>query len=469
MLAPPVGAWLNVPPPYMKSGLLIGQDMDSGAPVYIDEYGARRDGRASSEVKVTGLKNFGKTAGMKWLAIAEMLLQAYSTRDELEEMRLHVDNNKPDESRVGTTSFAEWANVIEELGCTVCPLEQMSLNIFDGTVYRTDYQRLVTAVDMIDFQDSTGLPNDWKLAVRMAIASIRVRGIADDKLRLQHLEYALRHLCPADLKRFWQVHDQSNGLLATESDDGFDAQGAYGALDEASRRNADGLQDAARAAANKLMLIINGEYGATYAGRRQLSEYMKGSVLFDFSAASARAVEFFEMIRFSALRSMVERGDQSCIPHVSIREEVQEGAAVNSLVLRARAYWNAKARMSHMQTYESTQYPASLLYGEPGSTARFYAEQIFDGTDLFVMFRQNDDPLTRAILADRIRLTSHQIERVMRLPTGCALFKPKDEQGRFVQLDIVPSVKELIQSNRPVDRMVGNRQLVTDLLGTDRL
>lgn len=440
-------------PKFQLRGWPIGFSWITLQPNYFDPWLAQLIGLlASIEILLVGLKGSGKTAAMKALVMTFAQQQAFDQNGNLTPMRIFIDNRKPDEGN-GDDIGAEWQNIVEALHCNVLHVDKMQLELLDPDT--TDEDRIVIAADIAELVKGKVLNPEEILAI--AITVHRIRQFLPEVYSMMRLEREMHALTAEDVTAFNDSLDVSyeqwisGSSLASEDD-----RQRIGTLLARKRRDdeVEGLLKAASRVSQYFKLVLRGQFGSMFTGGQLLADYMRQpAAMFDLNSLTPTQVTFFEVMRFHTMRAALRRGDLSVIPHLLVREEIQE-ASGSLVLLRNWAEWNAKARALHTMTLNSTQYLTNLE--GTGPEERRYMQQIYSGMDLFVIFRQPDNESTRGRL-ERLGLSQPWIDLSMILRVGCAIIKPKGYPPFDNEFVLGPKMKSLVQSRAAAKRMVANR------------
>lgn len=447
-----------VPSLWQPSGMPLGTCLRTHRRIPFDAYLAQKTGLTKSlEIVFTGLKKSGKTTAMKLFSMSTMIQQAIDTAGELEDMRMHIDNRKPEEAT------AEWAGIVESMACDVIALRDLSLEMLDPVALRTEWDILQTAMTGAEFVKNEQLTPDEVLAMRIAVFVIKRDRPMQLSTRL--MERVLRSISLEDIEAFYRrVDDHLLAHYRTERDNP-DTSELYKPLDAVleAEPNYDVqvIQAAAFRVATYLTLIFDGMFGRMFAGRQSIRDYLaEPAALFDMSGLSPTEVAFFETQRFNTMTAALNNYDLAAIPHVHVMEEVQEEGQ-HPLQARAHAFQNAKARASHKIGLASTQYLPNMMYGDPGTTLRGYAEQIYNGTDIFVIFQQPNNEETWNMLRG-LELDDSLIRLSQRLGQGCSIIKARERDPLYLQWHIPPMMRKLVQSSGATERMLRRRPVMDD-------
>lgn len=447
-----------VPSLWQLSGMPLGTCLRTRRRIPLDTYLAQKTGVTKSlEIVFTGLKKSGKTTAMKLFSMVTMIQQAIDAEGELEDMRMHIDNRKPEEA------VAEWAGIVESMACDVISLRNLSLEMLDPVALKTEWDILQTAMTGAEFVKNEQLSPVEVLAMRIAIFVIKRDRPMQLSTRL--MERVLRSLSASDIDAFYRRVDD-HLLIHYQVERENPRSGAlYDSLSRVveTEPNHDfqTIQVAAFQVATYLTLIFDGMFGRMFAGRQSIRDYLaEPAALFDMSGLSPTEVAFFETQRFNAMTAALNIGDLDAIPHVHIMEEVQEEGQ-HLLQARAHAFQNAKARSSHKIGLSSTQYFHNLMYGEPDTTLRGYAKQIYNGTDIFVIFQQPSDEETWNMMRE-LELDDSLIRLSQGLGQGCSIVKARERDPLFVQWNIPPMMRKLVQSSGATNRMLQRRPVMDD-------
>lgn len=439
-------------PKFQSQGWPFGTSLKTRSWNPLDPLQAQADGDlASMEMLFVGNKNFGKTTGMKDWTLVSAMQQAVNKQGEIEDMRVFIDNRKVDERGIGQGVSAEWAGIVDALQCEVFSVSDMRLELIDPGL--PDEERIIVAIDIAELAKKQPLDVDEILAIRVALHS--VRKLHSRLLITAALERALRTMIPQDYHDFTDRLDRSLEEKFREGD--VETQHIEAALNHFGARTALAEADlviaAARRVSHYLQLVLQGQYGQTFAGGELLSDYLRRpAAMFDLGNLTDDQTAFFEVVRFNTMRAALKKGDLSVIPHIMVREEIQE-VAYSLVLLRAWAYWNATARSRHTMTLNSTQYLGNMFSGIPGSPVRQYSEQIYNGMDIFVLFRQSNDDTTIDLL-QKLELSPEMISHSMRLPIGAAIVKIKGQPPFTNRFQLTPTVKKLVGSRGSTHRML---------------
>lgn len=443
-------------PPLTTIGVPFGLNLRTGRREPIDEYFMHGSGVSKSLMSLfVALKGGGKTTTMKFLALLSMMLQGIDINDELEDRRIHIDNRKPEEG------VAEWANIVEALQCDVFRLKDMGLEILDPKTLRDEWARLLTAINSSEFVKNSSLDADEMLALRIAV--FRISRDIDLLVGLPTLEAAVRTVDAQDIKDFYdQLDDRVIAKYQAELDANPELMGSLKLImDRPSNVRTEDVQAGGGRVSKYLVQILDGSFGKMFSGRQSLRDYLtQPAALFDLSDVDARSVSFFETLRHDAMSAALAYGDIAAIPHGHVREEIQEEGE-HPVALRAHAFYAAKSRAFHTVELSSTQYLGNMRIGEPGSMARTYSDQIFNGIDAFWLFQQSDDPETRKIHAE-LGLSPLISEASMQLKTGCAIVKYRERDPIEVQVTVPKIVLKLAETNAPTKRMLRRRPVSSD-------
>ncbi|HRC27760.1 MAG TPA: hypothetical protein PKV96_00040 [Candidatus Saccharimonas sp.] len=447
-----------VPSLWQPSGMPLGTCLRTRRRIPLDAYLAQRDGVTKSlEIVFTGLKKSGKTTAMKLFSMATMIQQAIGADGEIEDMRMHIDNRKPEEAS------AEWAGIVKSMACDVIALRDLSLEMLDPVALKTEWDILQTAMTGAEFIKGEPLSSAEVLAMRIAIFIIKRDRPAQLSTRL--LERVTRGLSVDDIDAFYRRVDDH--LLVHYRSELNDPESGvlYKSLAAVIQAKPDldylVIQAAAFQVATYLTLIFDGMFGRMFAGKQSIRDYLaEPAALFDMSGLSPTEVAFFETQRFNTMTAALNNNDLAAIPHVHIMEEVQEEGQ-HLLQARAHAFQNAKARASHKMGLSSTQYFPNLMYGESGTELRDYARQIYSGTDMFVIFQQPSDEETWTMMRE-LELDDSLIRFSQRLGRGCSIIKARERDPLFVQWHIPPMMRELVQSSGATERMLQRRPVMED-------
>jgi|GEM_PF-6560244 len=446
-------------PRFQLRGWTIGFSWLTHQPNLLDPWLAQLTGLlASIEILFVGLKGSGKTASMKDLIMTFAQQQAFDQYGNLTPMRVFIDNRKPDEDNGGEDIGAEWANIVEALHCEVLRVSDMHLELLDPET--TDDDRIVIAVDIAELVKGEPLTPEEILAIAMAVH--RIRQLSPELYSTMRLERELHTLSAEDVAAFNRSLDETYEHWATSQSLASEDSGRrLHALLAPERRNddTDELLRAASRVSHYFKLVLRGQFGSMFTGGQLLSDYMRqAAAMFDLNSLTRAQVTFFEVMRFHTMRAALRRGDLSVIPHLLVREEIQE-AAGSLVLLRNWAEWNAKARSLHTMTLNSTQYLTNLE--GTGPEERRYMEQIYSGMDMVVIFQQPDNEQTRHKL-ERLGLSQPWVELAMQLSIGHAIIKPKGHPPFDNEFVLGPKMEKLVQSRAAAKRMVGNRIKVND-------
>ncbi len=460
--------WFPYPslPPWQSKGLSLGSCFRSHQRLPFDAYGGQSEGKwGSNEHVFAGLKGGGKTTGMKYYALISAALQAIALDGTVEDIRMVIDNRKIDEGDEGEEIAAEWQEIVDFMACETFRVRDMRLEPLSGLTYSTEADLLIAARDITESRKAAALDIDELVGLRVVIYFINQ--IPREMIGLMSTALRSRQLTRDDVVKYLdRSKDQVAERFSQEIKDRPELKAELDKLmvDPGYNVNIDDVLAGATRIAKYLLMVLDAEFGQTFAGAQSLADYMREPAsMFDMTGMDDMETAFFETQRFNTMSARLAVGDISCIPHIRIREEVQEegGHGDNDLVkLRAEAFWNAKARAFHSQSLSSTQYLNNMMHGEPDSRERRYAEQIFNGTDFFWIFQQSDDPATRELLRS-IHLTPNEIEMSMGLPTGCCILKPRNMDPVYLQIHIPEIMKRLVRSRSASQRMMRRVPLLT--------
>ncbi len=413
---------------------------------------------ASLEILFVGLKNSGKTAAMKIWLLIQLVQQAFSQKGVMEFVRFIVDSRKitGGDGEVA----AEWADIVKRTGCVVEDVEHSSYEIFDPAYSETE--RLIVAIDVAEHINKAPLSIYQRLALRVVLHYIRTHhnillssGAIERVARTMTAEVAMQYEQHVDelLMKRWRKQAKTSAATKESLDR---------LLARPSTVEYDKLLEACRDISAIFMLLIDGEYGHLFSGSRLLSDALRErAVMFDMGSMTDDQVALLEILRFRMMGFALRRGDLSIIPHIMVREEIQE-AGKHVVLLRAWAFWSASARSRRICTSSTTQLWSNLDMGETAE-ARGYAEQIKGGFDLVVLLRQDPSDENVYSLKRDLRISEPLARQSTTLETGCSIFVPRNGTPFDNQFLSDAVADELIRSRQAQETMVNERVFIPDL------
>lgn len=445
------------PSPLSHSGMPAGINQRVGRRELMDRYRMQTSGDSKSTLDVyAGVKRSGKTTSMKYHTLLDMAVQSIDETGNPVDATLHIDNRKPEEG------VAEWASIVEAMACEVTRLQDMGIEAFDPLTLRSEWERLQTAINIVEFEKQSMLSINEALGLRIAVFVLTRDTVSNPKLfRTRSLEARCRKLSEQDIIDFfgrlddlawesYRVELDANPLLYK--------QFQHFMLQPDNIIPGD-IQAGAAEVAKYLGMILDGRYGGMFGGSKSLRDFLcQPAALFDLSGVDLRTRNLFEMLRHDAKSAAMNHGDLGPIPNVHVREEMQEESE-DLVALRSHAFWSAKARAAHVIEKSSTQYLGNLRAGEPGSMTRLYSEQIYSGTDGFWLFQQDDGPTTRYEL-EQLGLSEQDIQASYSLGTGCAIVKYRDRPPLPIQVVPPKMLLDMAKSSGATQRQVNRKPVL---------
>ncbi|TAH31969.1 hypothetical protein EYC58_04820 [Candidatus Saccharibacteria bacterium] len=458
--AMPFAAVTLEPPRPQTKGIEIGTSPTTRRGNYLDIYKGIADGTfpAGGEIISTGGRGEGKTTAVKNLTIGHLAYQAISPLGEIEEMRAFIDNRKQQGQDVGEGVVGEWGGVVEELGCDILDVTKLQLELLDPK-NMPPADQLKWMVSVARLANRKNLKPDQRLVI--AIALEQLQRTTGNEYGFRTLEAMLRRLNAEDIHEF---HARLDAALVErftdETEDSVTRKAMNELLNLEYVADCQPLIKAARQVSRLYQLVLKGMFGSMYAGRTTITEHLrKSAVMFDFTFMEPEEYEFFEVLRFQAMTSALKAGDTSLVPHLMVREEIQE-AITNPVLLESWALWSATQRSRHQLTLSTTQYLTNLFAGAARLETRGHVTAILNGINCLVLFKQPIDEEVYNFLQGR-GLSDQYIRSIPKLPLGVAIIKFDGHEGFYNQFHVPPAMRHLIKSRGTARRMAYGRKPVT--------
>lgn len=457
--AMPAAALIPETPRPQNTGIAIGTSPFTRQENYLDimagiAYGIFHGG---GEIMCTGGRGEGKTTATKEMAILHLAYQAVSPTDEIEQMRCFIDNRKQADVGEGQGVVGEWGPVVESLGVEVLDVDKFQLELLDPETMAPAAQlRWMTHVARL----AKRKPLNPEQQIAIVIALEQLQREKKQNFGFRSVEAKLRYFGADDVHDF---HARLNGELIERFADGDDPSATEwltGLQSKSSEYDIQPIVKAAQQVARYYQLVLKGMFGNMYAGKTSLREYLsKPAVMFNFAYTEPIEYEFFESLRFQMMTSALKAGNTDMVPHLLVREEIQE-SITNPVLLESWALWSATRRSRHEISLSTTQYLTNLLAGNAGSELRRHITAILNGVNCLILFKQPVDEEVHDVLKRR-NISDQDIRQISELPIGVALIKFDGHDAYYNQFHVPPAMRHLIESRGAAKRMVGGRKPVS--------
>ena len=456
--AMPAAALITEPPRPQDYGLSLGTSPFIRKENYMDIQGGIASGifHGGGEILTTGGRGEGKTTATKTMTISHLAYQAINPNGEIEQMRCFIDNRKQADPGEGQGVVGEWGPVVEALGVEVLDVDKMQLELLDPSTMNPVAQiRWMTHVARL--AKRRALRPDQRLAIVIALEQLqRNMGL---NFGFRTLEAKLRHFSNEDVHEF---HARLDGELVErfrDPDDPTTTKQIEELLNTSTGYDTQPLIEAAQQVSRLYQLVLRGMFGKMYGGRTSLSSHLsRPAVMFNFAYTETEEYEFFESLRFQLMTSALKTGKTDLVPHLLVREEIQE-SITNPVLLESWALWSATRRSRHEITLSTTQYLTNLLTGDANSEVKRHITAILNGINGLILFKQPIDDEVHDILSRR-GISDLDITEVSRLPLGVALIKFDGHDAFYNQFNVPPAMRHLIASRGAARRMVEGRRPV---------
>lgn len=457
--------WL-VPPPLLGRGMFLGFELGTGRPCFMDIQWLKRVGILSStDVRLVGLKEAGKTTLAKCILHGSMGLQAGleelpvdATPEQVLEAMRFVRGRANDRDMEGKAG--EYDKLCEELvGRTVTLAEEGSIDLFDLRMGSTELDLVRAGADAFSDVKGSRLDVFESLAQQVAISKL-MQGLAP--VRLDLFESTVGGITTDDVTTYKTANnnvlrEELKSLYEDLELDDVMRAGLEQSLSEILERPSNitedpHLEQELRAASTRVEgyageLLRGGQYGGMFGSKNSPYDLLTNDfTVLDWNGVPSRAADLLnrQIMRWTNIG--LRLGDTTVTPDYVTNDE--EGSEIsNEDYAQARAELTRKSRKRRTVDLSMQQYVTdALTVGTANSDLRHWGEVIHRSAAMWLLGGQPDEEPIRQTIA-QLGVGEPDIDQAIGNPQGCwTVVVPKTRSVQHFQHVVLPSQEGFIAS-----------------------